>query len=152
MTQSIPRQLQLGPDWHRCIVTKVADGDTIRIDATLGLGVELRHEPVRLLAIQAPELKGPEKWQAQEARRALSGMVLSRWCLLHCPDNDRDRYGRWLGYLWRPSAGDLLCINTWLVANGHARQWAPKRHRHGHYLPPEIVPTPTINPAGDRSR
>lgn len=144
---TIPPRLQLlGPDWHRVIVTKVSDGDTIRIDATLGLGVELRHEPVRLLAIQAPELRGSDRFRAAEARRQLSQLVLNHHCLLHCPGNDRDRYGRWLAYLWKPVGGDLLCLNTWLVTHGFARQWAPVRHRHGDYLPPEIVTAPTIDP------
>lgn len=130
--------------WHRCIVTRVADGDTVRVDATLGLGVEMRHEPVRLLGIQAPELRGPERWAAAEARRYLSSMTLERPLLMHVPGGDRDVYGRWLAWLWIPDRDHLLSVNRAMVDAGLARAYAPTRHRYDATLPPPTVQVPTL--------
>lgn len=137
-----PSSLALSPHWHSVVPTRISDGDTIRVTAWLGLGLEMHHQPVRLLGIQAPELRGPDKFAGQTARKALSDMVLSRPCWLHCPDDERDRYGRWLGWLWHSDGGDLLCVNTHLVRQGWAYQWAPRRHKHGSDLPPERVRHP----------
>lgn len=139
------------PDWIHVIVTHVADGDTVRVHARLGLGVELTAEYVRLLGIQAPELRGQRHYIAQEARRRLSAECLACPCLLHLPGHDRDRYGRWLGYLWRIASDHLVCLNRLMVDEGLAHRWAPRRHRHGDWLPPLAAPLPSATLADEPS-
>ena len=138
----MPDPITLMPDWIRGQVVRVADGDTIRVQAHLGLGIEARAEPCRLLGIQAPELQGDDKLLGQEARRVLSSLVLERTVYIHAPGEQRDRYGRWLIWLWLPERDRLRSINTEMVHTGHAWQWWPKGWGHRGSLPPRVVARP----------
>lgn len=137
-----PDPIATMPHWHPCTVTHIIDGDTVRVQAHLGLGLEAHATPVRLLGIQAPELHGPDRYAAQDARRYLSSLVRSEWAYLHVPHDQRDRYGRWLGWLWHPRRELLLSINTHMVRSGAAREWWPKGWGYRSQLPPEYVPRP----------
>lgn len=136
------RILNTMPHWHPCQVVRVSDGDTVRAQATLGLGVELTAQPVRLLGIQAPELHGPQKWQAQEARRTLHGLVAQRQAYIHVPGDMRDRYGRWLAWLWLEEGSVMICVNTRMLALGQAVEWWPQGWGFRSTLPPEVVRMP----------
>lgn len=98
-------------------VVWVTDGDTI----TVRIGP--RKEKVRLLGIDAPELKEVRKplrdlaWDARDhALRRLKGRIvtLERDRL----DRDRDDYGRLLRYVF---LGDGTNINEEMVREGYAR-------------------------------
>lgn len=98
-------------------VVWVTDGDTI----TVRIGP--RKEKVRLLGIDAPELKEPRKplrdlaWEARDhALRRLKGRIvtLERDRL----DRDRDDYGRLLRYVL---LGDGTNFNEEMVREGYAR-------------------------------
>lgn len=141
-----PDPIDMMPHWMACQVVKVADGDTVTVQAQLGLGIEHTAAPARLLGIQAPELHGDDAYHAHEARRQLARMVLNQRLYMHVPHNARDRYGRWLAFLWLPRQGDLISINRWMVEEGHAWTWWPAGWGKTHRLPPLIVPYPKLNP------
>lgn len=93
----------LGATEGRCL--RVSDGDTITIAA------EGRKEKVRLIGIDAPELRqegGPE------ARQYLAKRILNR--RVKVEGETRDRYGRLLGTVYLGEEN----INLSLVREGHA--------------------------------
>jgi micrococcal nuclease len=75
----------------------VYDGDTIRVDIDLGLGVWLRNQTLRLYGINAPEVAGKEKEQGIEARDWLRAWLWNdRQVLLRTHKDSKGKYGRWL--------------------------------------------------------
>lgn len=93
-------------------VSHVRDGDTIEL---AGGGV------VRLVQIDAPELRGQECY-ASEARRALSRLLPrgTRVRVVSDPKLDRiDRYGRRLAYVFKGGRN----VNLSLVTRGAASVW-----------------------------
>lgn len=86
------------------LVTKVIDGDTLELNSS---------EKVRLLGVNAPE-KG-EPYYA-EAKKRLEQLVLNKTVLMERDDEDRDRYGRMLRYVY---IGDEM-VNLVLLEEGYA--------------------------------
>lgn len=77
-------------------VVRVVDGDTVILLIDVGFYVHVR-QSVRLLDIYAPELSTID---GQKAKIALQRLYPSG-CAVFVQTRRRDKYGRWLGRLWR---------------------------------------------------
>jgi len=120
-----------GNDWRnldqqQVVVTKVVDGDTVHVKATVS-GAE---EKVRLIGIDAPELhfnhKSPPDYWAEQATKYLTDRSLGKTITLKIePTQTRDRYGRLLGYLYVTDTDNL---NADMVRDGQA--YADRRFKH----------------------
>ncbi len=113
---------------YRAQVVSVYDGDTVRADIDLGFGIWRRDEPLRLLGINAPEVRGAERDAGLRSRDALRDRVLGRvvWLRTVKPRADlfpaqdmRDKYGRYLATIWN-EAGD---VNAWMIEAGFAPRY-----------------------------
>ena len=106
---------------YRAEVKSVYDGDTCTVDIDLGLGVWIRGEKVRLLRINAPELRGPEKAVGKVSRDYLRGLILGKQVFIQTQKDKRGKYGRYLAEIWlETSPGKWVNINDSLVDAGHA--------------------------------
>lgn len=139
-----PDPITTMPDWHPLTVTHCCDGDTVRGQCHVGMGIELPSVTVRLLGIETWELRSSAVLQARQARWYLSSLVQGHPAYLHVPDSRRDRWGRWLGFIWLPQDGDLVNINRMMVDNGMAWESWPPGDRRGLSLPPPVVPRPSM--------
>jgi micrococcal nuclease len=93
---------------------RVVDGDTLRLDLELQADVTLRNQAVRILGIDAPEMRTPEGRRAKgAAEKFLAGKKLE--VELH----GKDKYGRWLGDVF----ADDENLALWLLKNGHVRPY-----------------------------
>lgn len=91
-------------------VTKVADGDTIRLD---GLGL------VRLIGIDTPEVYFGTECFGREASEFANRLVPPGTRVRYrLGVEERDRHGRALAYLWLP---DGRMLNRVLIENGYAQ-------------------------------
>ena len=90
-------------------VTRVVDGDTIRVDLA---GIE---ERVRYIGIDTPERGQP---YASEATRANAALVEDETVELRFDVDRRDRYGRMLAYV---HLADGTMVNARLVELGFAQ-------------------------------
>lgn len=98
-------------------VTEVHDGDTISIRTRSFAGVPLKTERVRLIGIDAPELK-QEPWGRLSKRYLKKLISESDWVVsIEFDVERRDKYERLLGYVW-DKKGQL--INEKLLENGYA--------------------------------
>ncbi len=91
-------------------VTKVVDGDTIKIDTG---------ETVRYIGMDAPETADPKKPKqcfGLEASLKNSELVLGKTVSLERDVSKTDRYGRLLAYVW---IGESM-VNELLVRDGYA--------------------------------
>ncbi|HTZ18995.1 MAG TPA: thermonuclease family protein [Dissulfurispiraceae bacterium] len=100
------------------VVTNVLDGDTVSIKVKSFAGFPLKIERVRLIGIDAPEL-GQDPW-GRKAKRHLKKLISeSGWIVnVEFDAEQRDKYGRLLGYLWNRNKGTL--INERMIEEGYA--------------------------------
>ena len=103
--------------------TRVIDGDTVV--GTVDLGFRTSHEiTVRILGIDAPEMKGPTRQDGLAAKfylidtlnKKATGQVFIR---TH-RDKQTDSFGRWLGDL---ETADGRSVAEMMIEAGHAKRW-----------------------------
>lgn len=101
--------------FYRATVKRIIDGDTIVIDWDLGAHIWLHDVPVRLLDIDAPEVRGPSRPAGVAARDWLRER-LPVGSEIHIHTVKDDSFGRYLAKIWHE--GSL--VNEELVQAGHA--------------------------------
>ncbi|OGM03783.1 hypothetical protein A2124_00330 [Candidatus Woesebacteria bacterium GWB1_37_5] len=94
-------------------VTKVIDGDTIRLENS---------ETVRYIGIDTPEISGGRECFANESTAKNTELVLGKEIRLEKDVSETDRYNRLLRYVWVPleSGQGELFVNEYLVREGYA--------------------------------
>ena len=104
---------------YKATVTKVYDGDTITVDFDLGFGILIRKQKIRLLGINTPEIRGPEKPQGIISRDALRQRILGKVVTIKTSKDKKGKYGRWLGEVFMEEEN----INQWLITEGYAKEY-----------------------------
>ena len=104
---------------YKATVTKVYDGDTITVDFDLGFGILIRKQKIRLLGINTPEVRGPEKPQGIISRDALRQRILGKVVTIKTSKDKKGKYGRWLGEVFVEEEN----INQWLITEGYAKEY-----------------------------
>lgn len=108
-TSECPGEIITGCDMTLYLVSKVIDGDTIKIKDG---------EKVRLIGIDAPE-KG--ECHYGESADFLKELLLGRYAWLEKDISETDDYGRWLRYVILPAdknKEDNILVNDYLVKEG----------------------------------
>ena len=100
-------------------VTKVYDGDTITVDFDLGFGIILRKQKIRLLGINAPEVRGEQREDGLKTRDELRKRILGKKVVIKTSKDKKGKYGRWLGEIWLEDE----CVNDWLIKEGFAEEY-----------------------------
>jgi micrococcal nuclease len=101
---------------YRAFVRKVYDGDTVTVDIDLGFDVILKGQKIRLVRINAPEVRGKQRPEGLKSRDALRGKIGNKWIKIRTQKDKKGKYGRWLGELWIEGE----CVNDWLITEGFA--------------------------------
>lgn len=104
---------------YRAFVRKVYDGDTVTVDIDLGFDVVLKAQKIRLIKINAPEVRGKERPEGLKSRDALRAKVGNKWVKIKTQKDKKGKYGRWLGEIWLEEE----CINDWLLSEGFAKEY-----------------------------
>ena len=104
---------------YQATVTKVYDGDTITVDFDLGFGILIRKQKIRLVGINTPEVRGPEKPQGIISRNALRQRILGKVVTIKTFKDKKGKYGRWLGEVFVEDEN----INQWLISEGYAKEY-----------------------------
>lgn len=101
---------------YRAFVRKVYDGDTITVDFDLGFGITLGNQKIRLLGINAPEIRGIQRPEGLKSRDALRSKIGNKWVIIKTHKDKKGKYGRWLAEVFL----DEQSVNGWLISEGHA--------------------------------
>ena len=102
---------------YRATVTSVYDGDTITVSIDCGFGIVLKDQKIRLLGINAPEVRGEQRESGLVTRDRLREKIDGKQVLLKTKKDKKGKYGRWLGTIW---LGDED-VNQWLLTEGLAK-------------------------------
>lgn len=100
---------------YKAIVTSVYDGDTCTVDIDLGLHTWIKGETLRLLRINAPELKGSEREKGLQSRDFLREQIIAQEVMIQTFKDEKEKYGRYLAEIWLQKDGEDLNINDLLV-------------------------------------
>lgn len=120
-----PVQAQQGPTEpayvYRAVVVRVVDGDTVDVDIDLGFYTWIKKQRIRLVGIDAPEMRGDEKIAGRAAKAYLVNLVEGKEIILRTikgrdGGDSRGKYGRWLGRLYLNGVD----VNQHMVEAGHA--------------------------------
>jgi micrococcal nuclease len=110
---------------YKARVISVYDGDTIRADLDLGLGIWVKNQKFRLAHINTLELTGTEGEELQkalDARDTLRELVLDKDILIQTIKDRKGKYGRFLCILWavpeNDDRGTFFNVNDHLVQKG----------------------------------
>ncbi len=98
----------------------VYDGDTARFHIELGFGVILHDQQIRLLGIDAPEVRGEERLEGLASRDALRSKIEGMTVIIKTHKDKQGKYGRWLAEVF---IGDLN-VNQWMLDNHYAIPYA----------------------------
>jgi len=85
---------------YRATVIKVVDGDTIDVDIDLGFFTVLHRQRIRLHGIDAPEVRGSERFEGLEAKAWLEQKIGGKEIELVTFKDAKGKYGRWLGVIY----------------------------------------------------
>lgn len=100
-------------------IAEVYDGDTVTAEMDLGFRIFFT-EKIRLLGINAPELKGSEKSKGKKSRDALKNLVLNKKTIITTEKDKKEKYGRYLGTIYLEENGKWICVNDWMVQHKFA--------------------------------
>lgn len=122
------------------VVTNVHDGDTVSIRIKSLFGIALSTEKVRLIGIDAPEIK-QEPW-GRRAKKHLKKLINESdgSVYLEYDLDRRDKYGRILAYLWDKKG---RMINEKMIEDGYAMVFT---------IPPNIKYVKRFTNAQQRAR
>ena len=101
---------------YKAYVRKIYDGDTITVDIDLGFGIILHNQKIRLVRINAPEIRGEQREKGLVSRDALRNKISNKWIIVKTQKDKKGKWGRWLGEIWLEDK----CINDWLISEGLA--------------------------------
>lgn len=95
---------------------RVIDGDTVVLDLDLGCRVHII-ETIRILGINAPEVRGETKAAGDAATEWLEELLTDKPLIVRTHKDDGDKYGRLLGDIWLPDATN---VSVRMFDAGHA--------------------------------
>ncbi len=102
-------------DFKKVLLNRVVDGNTIKIS------LDGKLENVRLLLIDAPELRGNYPF-ASEAKRFVEKKLQNyEHVYLELDSKERDEHGKMLAYVWYYDDKELKMLNDEIVKEGFAR-------------------------------
>lgn len=106
---------------YKAKIVSVYDGDTCRADIDLGLKVWIKNEKLRLLRINAPELRGEERDEGLKARDFLRELIDNKEVMLQTQKDKQGKYGRYLAEIWISDVdGQWQNVNDRMVEEGFA--------------------------------
>jgi len=110
-------------------VTRIIDGDTLKVDLELGFNITLVDQSVRVYGIQAPELNTRnkiEKAYARSARGYLQELLpIGKRIYLKIPQLRKDKYGRILAKVYHQAGSSLVDVAGQMISTNYATPYEP---------------------------
>ena len=106
---------------YRAVVVNVVDGDTIDVDIDLGFYTWIKKQRIRMVGLDAPELRGAAREQGRASTDFLISLIDGKEIILRSykgrdGGDSRGKFGRWLGRVYV----DGLDVNQHMIDEGYA--------------------------------
>lgn len=86
---------------YRAELVRVIDGDTVVMNIDLGFGVWMHNQSLRLLDVEAPEVRGAEKAEGLKWSAKLRDLLKDRSeIVVQTVKDKKEKYGRYLVVIW----------------------------------------------------
>ena len=110
--------------YFRVNVDRVIDGDTLDVSFYLGLGIWLNKQRVRLLGINTPEMKGPERPMGIKVKNYLTDAInRAEEVVVKTDEGSKGKYGRFLVVVFVKLNGKWINVNNELTKQGAAVEY-----------------------------
>lgn len=109
-------KIKNGPEFET--ISSVYDADTVTVLLSVGCHTMIE-KPIRLLDIDAPEIRGEERPLGLVSKAALLERLDHKQIILNTYLDRDDKYGRLLGVIYLNGEN----INQWLLDNGYAKPY-----------------------------
>lgn len=87
--------------FYKATVTSIYDGDTFRADIDLGFNLKIANEPIRLLGIDTPEIRGEERSEGLKAKEYVESKIpVGSQVYLLTEKDKAGKYGRYLATVY----------------------------------------------------
>ena len=98
----------------RCI--SVYDGDSVTLDVDLGFNHWMLNQKIRLLGIDTPEIRGPERPEGLVSAERLRGLIEGKDVIMVSHRDRAGKFGRWLATIY----ANEINVNQLLIDEGLA--------------------------------
>jgi micrococcal nuclease len=96
----------------------VYDGDTIYVDVDFGMFARRVRQPIRLLDVDAPEVRGEERLDGVRVRTWLRDQLTPGEEVRIRTYKDKQSFTRWLAHVWRKDSE-----GNWVHVNQEINDW-----------------------------
>ena len=96
------------------------DESIMLLTGDLGFGVLLKKQKLRLLYVDAPEIRGESRQDGLVSRDQLRNRILDKNVKIKTHKDTKGKYGRWLVEIWD---GSDESVNGWLITEGFADKY-----------------------------
>lgn len=102
---------------YKAIIKKVYDGDTVTLDIDVGFDVWIKNQRVRLLYINAPEIRGEERPEGLISKQRLLELIpIGSDVIIKTKRDRKGKYGRYLVEIF-PLDSEISCNEILLNEN-----------------------------------
>lgn len=108
---------------YKAIVKSIYDGDTIRVDIDLGFGIIFSDQSIRLLGIDAPEVRGEQRLQGLSSRNfVVERIPVGSSVTVQTIKDHKEKFGRYLATIYY--GDEQKNLNEELIHSGMAKPYA----------------------------
>jgi len=104
------------PYCYKAKCVYVYDGDSVTLDISLGFNITMLQQKTRLLGINTPEVRGPEREKGLVSRDRLRELIDGKDIIVSTYKDKGGKFGRWLVTIFL----DGVNINQQLIDEGLA--------------------------------
>ena len=104
-------------------VVRVVDGDTVYGDVDLGFNFGSKKMEFRLAEINTPEIRGNTREAGLKSKEFVEQKVLNKDVIIVTKKDAKEKYGRYLAYIYYQDNEEWICLNELLVNRGLADKY-----------------------------
>lgn len=97
---------------YKAIICDVYDGDTVTAEIDLGFDIKMKRK-LRLMGINAPEVRGKERELGLKSRDRLRELVLDKQVVVQTVKDKTGKYGRYLAFIHIPDISYVTDSKNW---------------------------------------